>query len=245
MGVSLTWQQSGFRQVMAVSPRRRLGTPAHDGRGREFPREIAVRIELGNLEVLTPRFVRAARRLSQGGHLIREVMFRAILADAYIEGGRFDEALACTAEARRIIARTSLDCYDAVIAVAEAHCARLRGDVEACKALLAQALASARSRNGWHWFRWLLNAPSRLLPLALEWGLDAETVRAVVRRLGIRPSPADPADWPWPIRVRTLGALRWSAKDNQSLSPVRRRNGRSSSSRRSSVRAVARSRSST
>jgi glycerophosphoryl diester phosphodiesterase len=47
-------------------PSRHAGAsaPAHDGRGREFPREIAVQIELGNLEVLTPRFVRAARRLN-------------------------------------------------------------------------------------------------------------------------------------------------------------------------------------
>jgi ATP/maltotriose-dependent transcriptional regulator MalT/DNA-binding SARP family transcriptional activator len=141
----------------------------------------------------------------EGGHLIREVMWRVPLADAYTEGGRYDEALACAAEERRIIAGTPLNCYEAVISLAEAHCAWLRSDVAACRALLAQALAAARNRNGFYWFRWLLNAPARLLPLALQWELHAEVVRDVVRRLGIKPAATDPADWPWAIRVRILG----------------------------------------
>jgi len=67
-------------------------------------------------------------------------------------------------------------------------------------------LALARSGSGGNAYaQRVLSRNRALLELALAAGIETEYVRHTIRLWRLPPPKSEIADWPWPIRVRTLG----------------------------------------
>ncbi len=75
-------------------------------------------------------------------------------------------------------------------------------------AQLASGLQIARELAWLNFFRATPAVAAAVCALALERGIEATFVREVIATRGLAAVRPDLAEWPWPIRVRTLGALR-------------------------------------
>jgi LuxR family maltose regulon positive regulatory protein len=75
---------------------------------------------------------------------------------------------------------------------------------------LRQALSVGKPRNYLSHLLWLPESLSRLCSIALENGIETEFVHRLIRErsLAIDASLSATLDWPWPIRVHTLGPFR-------------------------------------
>jgi len=120
-----------------------------------------------------------------------------------------DECAARTrlAEARSLIAGTSMDALRGTIALNQAYLAHRTGDVEPCRVWLREALESMRSEVGRARARWYGDALSELCALALREEIEPALVRFVIRELRVKPGPGADEHWPWPVRIRALGAF--------------------------------------
>ena len=79
---------------------------------------------------------------------------------------------------------------------------------EAGRAALARGLATARDLAWLNFFRATPAVAARVCALAIEQGIEGAFVREVIAERGLPAARPDQPDWPWPVRVRTLGALR-------------------------------------
>ncbi len=65
---------------------------------------------------------------------------------------------------------------------------------------------------------------SRLAALALAHDIDTPFVQQMVRRHGLPAPPGAPANWPWPVRIRTLGSF--SIEQEGGAAPASRKESR-------------------
>lgn len=82
------------------------------------------------------------------------------------------------------------------------------GDEAALGRALADRLALARRRDWPHFFRPSPHVAALVCALALERRIEAPFVRTVIGQRGLEATRADLAEWPWTLRVVTLGAFR-------------------------------------
>jgi len=87
-------------------------------------------------------------------------------------------------------------------------CAADDGHLQTALAELASGLAGARELAWLNFFRATPAVAAAVCALALEHGIEAAFVREVIAQRGLVAVRPDLAEWPWPIRVRTLGGLR-------------------------------------
>ena len=88
-----------------------------------------------------------------------------------------------------------------------AYVALRSGDADAARAELGPALAAARRLEARGFFLYVPHIAAELLAAALNFGIDRDWVRHVIRERGL-PAPAGaPPDWPWPVRIRALGGF--------------------------------------
>ncbi|MCB1739134.1 MAG: hypothetical protein KDK91_02105 [Gammaproteobacteria bacterium] len=72
---------------------------------------------------------------------------------------------------------------------------------------LRHALAIGRELGFRHFLWWQPAHVSRLCAVALTEGLERDFVCELIQQRRLAPPPMPPSDWPWPIRVRTLGGF--------------------------------------
>jgi ATP/maltotriose-dependent transcriptional regulator MalT/DNA-binding SARP family transcriptional activator len=135
-----------------------------------------------------------------------QMVFPVLACSALADAGEHERALGILAAARDAVRGTYLDITDAQLALEEAYVRLSEDDAAAARTLLAEGFARAaadRSRAGYT-HRILARKPA-LLVAALEAGIEVEFVRRLIRRWRIPAPPHEPAAWPWPIRVYTLG----------------------------------------
>ena len=94
-----------------------------------------------------------------------------------------------------------------------AHLARAlhqlgRDEVQAGRIELAAGLALARELSWLHFFRAVPAVAAALCAHALELDVEAAFVREVIATRGLHAARQDLSNWPWPVRLRTLGGLR-------------------------------------
>ncbi|MDP1690911.1 MAG: hypothetical protein Q8L49_02945 [Burkholderiaceae bacterium] len=95
---------------------------------------------------------------------------------------------------------------------AAAHAELLRADLAlaqddraAAHSPLARAFAIVREQGLHALFGVAPDCLARLAAAALDHGIEADSVVAVIRAQRLAPPPQAGAHWPWPVRVRTLG----------------------------------------
>jgi DNA-binding SARP family transcriptional activator len=123
--------------------------------------------------------------------------------------GRFDEAEAALQSVLEHPFHAVCRWHHWLAALIEAHLAERRGQRSRALAALARAFALGRE-HGFDFGPMPFSCGDmmpRLAALALEQGIDAAFARHIVVRHAL-PAPPDAGEhWPWPIRLRTLGAF--------------------------------------
>jgi LuxR family maltose regulon positive regulatory protein len=120
--------------------------------------------------------------------------------------GAWDEALACGERYRPHFKPHNQRIVDVFAAWIEAARALAAGAGDA-RDRLAAAVAAAKAEN-YHLFLRHANAvASRLCAQAIAWDIEPAFVAAAIARRRLAPPEPDTPQWPWPVRVRTLGGF--------------------------------------
>lgn len=127
-------------------------------------------------------------------------------AFCYGAQGNVDSALAALAEVRPMAAAMQSKRFMSYCALAEANVHRLRGDRKSALHSLEEALSLARECGITMPVYCPRETAAILYGMALEADLYTDYVRATIARTRL-PPPRDraPENWPWPIRIYTLG----------------------------------------
>jgi DNA-binding SARP family transcriptional activator len=109
---------------------------------------------------------------------------------------------------RRMVGGTCFAFFECEARLLEAYVDLVHGDVERGRRLLADALTFARQMR----FQYPQMARSSIIPgvlmaEALRLGIETDHVRDTIRRLNVRPPADAPENWPWPVKIFTLGRL--------------------------------------
>ena len=132
---------------------------------------------------------------------------RVLCALVCAELDRSAEFAEVLAPIRPMVRGTAYEHLDYQVELAEAYFALLKGDREACHAKLRAGLPQSRQDEAKLDLRLHPGMLPRLCAEALEAGIEVEYVREIIRRFHLRPPSIDAANWPWPLRVRTLGGF--------------------------------------
>lgn len=139
-----------------------------------------------------------------------QALYRAGLALAlFAEGGR-REALATLAGARRTARRMRSANVEFSGIYSATYFLLERGKRRLALPFLRKALALARARGYLSRLFWTPEITARLFAAALEDGIEVPYVQQLIRRRGLQPPPeaAHLENWPFPVRVYTLGRFR-------------------------------------
>jgi len=110
-------------------------------------------------------------------------------------------------KAVRIAGRVNSSMLDFQCLLVEADIAFLRGDRESGRAALGKALSLGREKGFFHYDNWTPPFMTRLCRIALEEGIEVSYVRELIRKRKLVPDspPLEIEQWPWPVRIYTLG----------------------------------------
>jgi DNA-binding SARP family transcriptional activator len=112
---------------------------------------------------------------------------------------------AALAPVRPMLAGTGYENFYYQVDLAEAYYALLKGDQATCHAKLRSGLALGRNDQGKRTLRMHPTMLSRLFAEALAAQIEVEHAQESIRALHLRPPSRDVKDWPWPLRIYTLG----------------------------------------
>ncbi len=139
------------------------------------------------------------------GMFVAELHMLIICANILVATGDYVRATELLQQARDGIIGPVTSHFVAVIAMNQAWLAHRQGYMARRDELLREALRSANDDRSRMRLRWYANALSELLPVALTQGIEPEIARNLARAFDIRPEPLDIEQWPWPIKIYTLG----------------------------------------
>jgi len=136
---------------------------------------------------------------------VAELHMLIISANILVVAGDYAYAAELLQQAREGIVGPVTSHFAAVIEMNQAWLAHRQGCHARRDELLGQALRSANDDRSRMRLRWYANALSELLPVALTQGIDPDIARSLAREFDVKPEPLDIEEWPWPIKIYTLG----------------------------------------
>jgi DNA-binding SARP family transcriptional activator len=147
----------------------------------------------------------ALRLATERGRAYYRILDLFLLAKIHAEADDFGQALRFVNEYRALTRRAGNPLAEHQALLVEAYVALQQGDHEACAAKLRPALAiGVREQYFAHW-GWSPRMMARLYSEALGQGIETAYVQHVVRCHDLSPEDQGVANWPWPVRVYTLG----------------------------------------
>lgn len=125
----------------------------------------------------------------------------------YSDAGAPDEAAAQLAPLRDFGEKTDNRLLLHNCHLCEAEIALNRGDRDQAVRALREAMAFGKEVDVSFAYTWRPSTLAKLCVLALEHGIEPETVQRIVRARKLRPDvpPVHLDTWPWPLRIYTLG----------------------------------------
>ncbi|HET6827861.1 MAG TPA: BTAD domain-containing putative transcriptional regulator [Ramlibacter sp.] len=159
-----------------------------------------------------------ARKVLAAVEEVGAAYFRAayppLVASAFADVGDFGTAMQLVADARRLIQGTYLQPVEAQLLLEEAYIDHARGDGDAACRRIAEALRLGVADAAYAGYvQRVVCRHGVLLEIALKAGIETEWVRRTLRMWRYPPPQQEIPAWPWPIRVRTLGAFEVSVND--------------------------------
>jgi LuxR family maltose regulon positive regulatory protein len=151
----------------------------------------------------------ALQLVLESGAVFPEITCRHLMAKILHDMGKREEALHQLSIAKRMISRSGEEFYfDYICLLTEAQFAFDSAEEEKGLELLRKATALGKRRSyraiSFHWQPSVL---ALLCKKALEAGIETDYVRNYVRGQDLFPDqpPVELADWPWPVKIITLG----------------------------------------
>ena len=139
------------------------------------------------------------------GMFVAELHLRIICANILVSAGDYAHATELLQQARDGIIGSVTCHFVAVIAMNQAWLTHRQGYLARRDEFLREALRSANDDRSRMRLRWYANALSELLTVALTQGIEPEIARNLVREFDIKPEPLGIEEWPWRIKIYTLG----------------------------------------
>ena len=160
----------------------------------------------GNADQAAKLAILADQAVTLVGSRLQEVIFSICYADILIETGRIEEAKPLLRRSRELIERATIyGCWRAAQLLMEAWLARGENDSGRSVTILRQSLAVAREGGQRYYLRLADRALVPLFRIALEQGIDVTLVQELIRMFRLKPPKDAPDNWPWPVRIFTLG----------------------------------------
>lgn len=167
----------------------------------------------GDLPSATRDIAAADLIASETGYaLVRSLIFIG-MAEIMCEMGRLDDALSCLARIPEIMGDFRSPLLDFNGGLVKAEIARRKGSRVQFIETLGATLAVGRAQgfaNGFHSYPVLL---PRLVAHALEHDIEVDYCRWLIRRRNFRPPRCEIRNWPWPIRIYSLGRFQLYVDD--------------------------------
>ncbi len=162
----------------------------------------------------TAGFAMASYRAAVGhGSRLWEMIIGLCVADILIDARRTSEARPLIARSKELIdLAPAYDCWRAALAFVESWMAHVNGDQTSASAQLCEALKLAREESRRYYLRFLDCSLPELFRVALYEGIEVGLVGELTRMLKLKPPKDAPDNWPWPVRIFTLG--RFEARIN-------------------------------
>ena len=140
------------------------------------------------------------------GSRFEEILFWLTNAEILLEAGCAHQARPLIQQCQTSIERTPMfDSFRAVIALLEAWSAYVEDGPDRALNKLRSALALARERKRRYYLRLLWCSLPVLFALALREEIETDLVQDIIRMFLLRPPKDAPDNWPWPVRIQTLG----------------------------------------
>jgi LuxR family maltose regulon positive regulatory protein len=162
----------------------------------------------GNAALALTHADRALEAVQRVGAAYFHAMYPPAVASAFADAGQPERALQAIASARDAARGSYMEALNAQLLLEEAYVALSRGDTDGARLRLEQGLrmAAAQPECAAYVHRIVARKPE-LLVLALREDIEVDLVRELIRRWRVPPPRDEPAAWPWPVKVRTLGAF--------------------------------------
>ena len=136
-------------------------------------------------------------------------LINLLLAEMYLELGDFEkskESILLVDESNSVIGS---DYVNIVARMVETRLALALGNKEKALEQLSLMMSIGSKRQIYNTFMWRRPVISDLCALALENDIEPAYVTTLVKRRNLRPSnpPLLTQNWPWPVKIRTLGCF--------------------------------------
>jgi LuxR family transcriptional regulator, maltose regulon positive regulatory protein len=162
-------------------------------------------LQRGNLPLAQVEAQTAMQMAIDRGRTYYQILDMFLLAEVFAEAGAFDRARSHVDEYRRHTIGMAGRLGEYQASLVEAYMALQQRDRPKCHALLRVALdigSQQRYRSHWSWFSRMM---VRLYEEALDHGIEVAYVRDVIKQHGMLPESPDIENWPWPVKIYTLG----------------------------------------
>jgi ATP/maltotriose-dependent transcriptional regulator MalT/DNA-binding SARP family transcriptional activator len=145
--------------------------------------------------------------VEQAGYVLAKSWILAAMGEIQWTAGRFHEAGECVSRSREVIGMLPMPIMEFDVALLSAAIALEKGQRSDALTELHHALSVGRTQgiaNGFHLASRIL---PRVLPYALEQGVEVDYCRWLIRHQGLQPPAGDVPGWPWSVRIEALGSF--------------------------------------
>jgi LuxR family transcriptional regulator, maltose regulon positive regulatory protein len=136
------------------------------------------------------------------------VSWRAHCAPALAVAGDIELANKWLDEAWSASEATFMERYRPSILQSRALCSSLRDDRIGARRQLAESIALGKEFNAWPYARGTVPLYDWMVREALLAGIEVPYIQVFIRKFKVPPPEIEVPNWPWPVRVFTLGAFR-------------------------------------
>jgi DNA-binding SARP family transcriptional activator len=145
--------------------------------------------------------------IDQSGYVLAKSWVLVGFGEIHCAAGRLEEADDCVVRCRQIISALPMPIMEFDVGLLSAEIARQRSQWSEAARELGHALSIGRT----HGYANGVNASSvilpRIIPYALELGIEADYCRWLIRQHALPPPARDIPGWPWRIRIKSLGSF--------------------------------------
>ena len=142
------------------------------------------------------------------------MLFGLLEAELLLDAGRIDKARPLISRSRTLIEQASVfDCWRAALVFVEAWLASVERNRGLVLERLKSSLSLAQEGRRKHYLRYFECAMPPLFRLALEEGIEVDLVQDIIRMFRLKPPSDAPDNWPWPVRIVTLGRFEVRVND--------------------------------
>ncbi|MFZ0552996.1 MAG: BTAD domain-containing putative transcriptional regulator [Steroidobacteraceae bacterium] len=145
--------------------------------------------------------------VDQAGYVLAKSWTLAAMGEIHWAAGRLDEAGACVSRSRHVIGTLPMPIMEFDIALLSAAIALEKGQRYDADRELHDALSVGRAQGlacGFHLASRIL---PRVVPYALQQGIEVDYCRWLIRQQGLQPPAGDVPGWPWSVRIEALGSF--------------------------------------